>query len=376
VAALLVGLAAFLHPTTALWFGIWLAVAAAAIEPRLRVPLAASGLAAGVAGAWAVVRGPLAGRLVVMDPAWLATLASKDYLFPFQWPAWVWLFNLGSIPIILVIYRRRAALGLLTPRETGVVAGCLSLLVVFAAALPLNAARVALIVQLQTPRIFWMLDFVATAYVVWALAEGARGTPRRARLTAAIVALASLCRGAYIMIERFPERYFVEFDVRDDDWGRTMAWARGTPHGTGWLAHPMHALRYGTSVRVAGQRDVLVEAVKDAAIGMYARDVAMRTEERIAAGNGFDHMTPDRARALGAQYALDYLVTEQHLELPLAFESGALRVYLIRDPGPAKAGHYRDSVFGTRDPQVRLKPDTSGIQYSGVRLRDHERVHP
>ena len=39
----------------------------------------------------------------------------------------------------------------------------------------LNAARVALAIQLQPARIFWMLDFTATVYVVWALAEGRSG---------------------------------------------------------------------------------------------------------------------------------------------------------------------------------------------------------
>ena len=44
----------------------------------------------------------------------------------------------------------------------------------------------------------------------------------------------------------------------------------------------MHAIMYGTSVRVAGHRDVLVESVKDTAVGMYDRAVALRTRDRIA----------------------------------------------------------------------------------------------
>ena len=61
-----------------------------------------------------------------------------------------------------------------------------------------------------------------------------------------------------------------------------MAWARTTDSGSGWLADPLHAVVYGTSVRVAGERDVFVEAVKDAAIGMYDRDIAMRTARPAA----------------------------------------------------------------------------------------------
>ena len=35
----------------------------------------------------------------------------------------------------------------------------------------------------------------------------------------------------------------------------------------------MHAAHYGTSLRMAGARDVFVEGTKDAAIGMYDRDL-------------------------------------------------------------------------------------------------------
>ena len=58
-------------------------------------------------------------------------------------------------------------------------------------------------------------------------------------------------------------------------------------------------MQYGTSLRVAGERDVFVEGIKDAAIGMYDRDVAMRTRDRLAELQNFDTMTPDRARTLG-----------------------------------------------------------------------------
>jgi hypothetical protein len=81
---------------------------------------------------------------------------------------------------------------------------------------------------------------------------------------------------------------------------------------------------------VAGERDVFVEAVKDAAIGMYERSVAIRTRDRLAALAGFELMTPDRARALAGRYGLDFLVTEQPLDLPVAFRSGALRIYRLR----------------------------------------------
>jgi hypothetical protein len=334
---LLVALAGALHPTTALWFAIWLGIATIAGEPRLRVPIVAGLLIAALVGAWGLFTGPLAGRLVIMDPVWLETLASKDYLFPLRWPAAAWLVNLGYLPLIVWIYRRRRADGVLVPRETALVAGCLSLVLIFAAALPFNAMRVALAIQLQPARIFWMLDFLAVIYVVWLAAEGrfARSTrgvtteTRRARLVALSIALVSVVRGAYIMLVEFPDRRVAQVTVSPDDWGRAMAWARASEPGSGWLANPDHAARYGTSVRVAAERDVYVEAIKDGAVGMYDRAVAMRTRERVEALGDFMTLTPEHAQLVARQYNLDYLVTEARLDLPLAFSSGAIRVYRL-----------------------------------------------
>jgi hypothetical protein len=336
----LVAVAGALHPTTALWFAIWLGVATVLTEPRLRLPTAVGVAAGAVAVAWGLYAGPLAGRLVRMDPVWLETLASKDYLFPLNWPATAWLVNVGYVPVILWIFRRRRAAGLLVPREGALVAGCLSLVLVFAATLPLNAARVALAIQLQPARIFWMLDFLAVVYVVWAAAEGVgagdrrardvTADARRARIVALVIILMSTVRGAYIMFVEFPDRRVAQVAVGDDDWGRAMAWARASRPGSGWLADPGHAARYGTSVRVAAHRDVFVEAIKDGAVGMYDRAVALRTRERVEALGEFTTLTPERARLLARQHDLDYLVTEQSLDLPLAFSSGPIRVYSLK----------------------------------------------
>ncbi len=330
VAAALVFAGGLLHPTTALWFSIWIAVASAVNARRWRMPMIIAVVAAALLGTWMLTIGPLAGRLVRMDEAWIATLETKDYLFPLEWPLYAWLLNLAYAPVILYIYRRRSAAGLLVPGERGLVCGCLALIGVFALALPLNAARLALVIQLQVPRIFWMLDFLAVAYLVWLIGEDRTGSMRRARMTFAAIALASLCRSAYIKFIRFPDRPVAEISIPDSDWGRVMAWARTTPRDSGWLAHPGHAVLYGTSLRVAAERDVFVEGIKDAAIGMYDRDVAMRTRDRLAELQDFDTLTPERARALAAKYHLDYLVTTQPIDLPVAYSSGSLRVYRLR----------------------------------------------
>jgi len=326
----LVAVAGALHPTTALWFAIWLVVATFVSEPRLRIAIAAGVAAAGVAGVWALLAGPLAGRLVRMDAVWLETLAAKDYLFPLDWPASAWLVNLAYAPIIMWIYRRRRDAGLLVPREGALVVGCVSLVLVFAATLPFNAARLALAIQLQPSRIFWMLDFLAVIYVVWAAAEGLTADARRARMVALAIVVLATVRGTYIMFVEFPDRRVAQVRINDDDWGRAMAWARGSRAGSGWLADPGHAVRYGTSVRIAGERDVFVEAIKDGAVGMYDRSVALRTRERVEALGDFTTLTSERARALSSQYDLDYLVSERALDLPLEFSSGAVKIYRLQ----------------------------------------------
>jgi hypothetical protein len=330
VAGILVLAAGLLLPTTALWFAVWIDVATYINEPRWRRPIVAASAAVIAAGAWALMSGPLAGRLVIMDPAWLATLETKDYLCPLEWPLYAWLLNLGYAPLVLWIFRRRREAGVLVDAERGVMWGCVALVLIFAIALPFNAAHLAIVVQLQTPRVFWMLDFWATVYAVWALAEGATLSARRSRTAIAVIAAFSMTRSAYIKFVKFPERPIAEIGIADTDWGRVMAWARTTPRDSGWIAHPSHASLYGTSLRVAGERDVLVEGVKDAAIGMYERDVAMRTHDRLAEIDPFDRITPERARALGVRYGLEYLVTAQSLDLPLAFADGSLRVYRLR----------------------------------------------
>ena len=325
---LLVLAAAVVHPTTALWFAVWLAAAVAIAEPRWRRPLAGVALLSGAVSLWVLTAGPLAGRLSIMDAEWRRMLAAKDYLFPLEWPAYAWLLNLGYLPVIVWIFRRRESAGLLAPRERALVLGSFSLAVIFLGALALHAVGVALAFQLQPARVFWMFDFLAVVYGVWAVAEGTRPSVRRAQLVTGAIAACSVTRGLYVVAAA--ERPVMQLTIPADDWGRTMAWARTTDKRSGFLADPMHAVRYGTSLRVAGERDVFVEAVKDAALGIYDRRVAVRTDERVRAISGYDRLTAAEARHLGAQYHLDFMVTDVPLDLPPVFESGRLRVYRLR----------------------------------------------
>ena len=56
----------------------------------------------------------------------------------------------------------------------------------------------------------------------------------------------------------------------------------------------------------------------------------MRTRDRVMAIGDFKTLTPERARALSARYDVDFLVTDERLELPVAFASGKLTIYRLR----------------------------------------------
>jgi hypothetical protein len=113
-----------------------------------------------------------------------------------------------------------------------------------------------------------------------------------------------------------------------------MRWiAQTTPPGAHILADPGHAWKYGNSVRVAGERDVYLEEVKDLALALYSRDVALEALNRIRDSQGADSFTPDQLRSLAARYDLHYLVVDRDVELPLAYRNDRFRVYSLQ-PAP------------------------------------------
>ena len=327
----LIALAAVLHPTTAAWFLVWLTAAAAIERPAWRGRLAIAATLGLIAGAFATWQGPLAGHLSIMDSEWLAAIGEKD-LFPLAWPADAWITNLVTVPIILLCWQARRRAGLTVPGETAIAVGAMALVLLFCCWLPFNAAHVALAVQLQAARVFWMLDVLATIYLVWALAEGtaAAAPGRRGAIVAALLITASVARGVYTCFVQFPDRRIFAVDVQHQDWRDAMAFARTTDPGSGWLADPIHAAKYGSSLRAAGHRDVVLEALKDRAIAMYDRNVAMRVAERLRALQEQPWDTPDGARALARRFSLDYLVVDRELELPLAHRAGSLFIYKLR----------------------------------------------
>jgi hypothetical protein len=330
LAPALLAATAIMHPTVAIWFSVWLGAAYVVARPAIRRPLAIALAAAAAVLAWALWRGPLAGHVVRIDDEWLAVLASKDYLFPLDWPLNVWMTNLIGVPAIVWVWRLRRRHGLASDRETALVAGALFLVVLFFCWLPFDVARLALAVQLQTSRLFWIVDVLATISVVWALAEGTKPSRTRAIAVLAAVLAVSAGRGLYNRFVQFPDRPIFAIDLPDSPWTTAMRWARQTAPSSGWLADPYHAAVYGSSVRLAGERDVFLEAIKDSALAIYDRSVAMRVADRQRAAAVWRWDRPDGARALAARYDLDYLVVDHPVALPEAFRAGPLFIYRLR----------------------------------------------
>ena len=331
-ALLLAVLAAFCHPTTALWWIISIGVAVAICDRQLRRRLVVLAPVM-LAGAAALLAGPFRDQLRVMDAPWLNLLASRDYLFPHAWPLSAWAVNLGYTAIIAAGYRLRRRAGVTTPEETGLIAGCAVLFLIFCASVPLTTMRLALVVQLQANRVFWMLDLMASIYAIWMLAEGSwtRTAVVRPVIVAAVLTTAATARGAYVMFVEHAGRPIVRTGLPDDDWRRAMDWIAETPIDAHVLADPGHAWRYGSSVRVAGRRDVYLEEVKDVAIAMYSRPVAQRVLHRIRDLPEFSSLSAAEARRLASVYDLDYLVTERAIDLPRVFASGRFSVYALSE---------------------------------------------
>jgi hypothetical protein len=325
----LVAVAFALHPTTALWFAIWIVVALAVSERQWRVPVAALATLGAIGAVWAVTMGPLSGHLARMDPQWASAMAGKDYIFPSDWTASFWLVNFGYLATAAAIHYVRRTRGVADPRETGLVAGAAALVVLFLIAWPLMIAGVALALQLQVSRVFWMLDFLAAIYIAWLLAEAPPSAVVR-RVAVAVLLAVATTRGLYVWSAEHAPNPIARLGFPQDNWHDAMKWIAQTPPGSHVLADPGHAWKYGTSVRVAGERDVYVEEVKDLALALYSREVAIEALDRIRDAQNFDALTIDQFRSLARTYDLDYLVVDRDVDLPLAYRNEQFRIYDLR----------------------------------------------
>jgi hypothetical protein len=325
----LVGVAALIHVTTALWFAGLIGVALIVCDRTLRPLLVLAAGTVVLAATWAVTAGPLAGALVRIDPAWRALLETKDTLFAHEWPAGAWIANLGTAAIWAWAYTERRRRGVASDGDAGLAAGGAALVAMFLVTLPFAAYGTWLIVELQISRVFWIVDFMATVYVVSAL-ELRWPRARVIRAVALALVLFSVARGAYILQVERAERSLFAFAIPPSPWKDAMDWLARAPQDAHVLADPGHAWKYGTSVRVAAGRDVFHEEVKDTAVAIYSRDVAVRVTQRSRALGAFDQLTSNWARQLATEYELDYLVTTAALSLPIAHKAAPFTIYRLR----------------------------------------------
>lgn len=312
--------AAAIHPTTAMWWALAIASGITLTTARRRWLILLLLFAAALAGP-VVVR---SFGLETMDEQWLKVLENKDYLFPSEWPLYAWVINLAYFPLILLISKAK--------HDDRFTAPAFALLIAFGCTYAVVESRVALAVQLQISRVFWLMDFFLAIVAAWFLIDRARPEWFRKAVVAAILLL-SIGRGIFTLLkDPRDSRAPVQINLQANDWTETMAWLRGQPADWLILAHPDHAWLYGTSVRVAANRDVVVESVKDSAISMYDRTVAMRTAERLAALPAYDEMTALEATALGRRYGAAVVVTEtaHPLDLPLLHRNSTFAVYDLR----------------------------------------------
>jgi hypothetical protein len=177
-----------------------------------------------------------------------------------------------------------------------------------------------------------MLDLLASIYVAWLLAEVPPAAVRRA--VVGVVVAVAVIRGVYVLRVEHAGAPIVRLGLTNDNWIEAMNWIAHTPTDTHVLADPGHAWKYGVSVRVAGERDTFLEEVKDAALALYSRDVAMWVLGRIQDASHFDSLTPSELQTLAARYDLDYLVVDHDVTLPLAYRNEQFRIYHLRRSSP------------------------------------------
>jgi len=330
-AAVAVAAAAVVHVTTALWFTAAIVAAILWDAPRRTAGLVAVGVTAALAIALTFTT--LSARLVAMDTAWIQAIGDRSYLFSAQWPISAWILNLGYAVLLGAIYRRRRAVGVAVEGEAGLLAGFAALVALFLVSVPLTELHIALPVQLQVNRIFWLLDAAAAFYLAWWLVSDlARAHGSRTQWTVvAVIVAASAARGLYLLGVA-PARPMMEVDLPRTQWTDVMRWVGGQPAKWHVLADPQHVARFGSSVRVAALRDTLLEVGKDPAMAIYDREAARRVSERAHALADFDRFTTADVRSLAARYNLDVFVdrADRQFDFPILYRNDGFIAYDLR----------------------------------------------
>ena len=332
MAVALVSLAAVCHGTTAFWLAVAIGTALMVVDRRWRVPGLVAGAVVLVMLVWATSTGALRMAASTMDAVWIDALGGRNFIFANEWPLWAWAANLGLLAALWGAHIVRVRRGTASARDAGLVWGATALVGLFLVTLPLVVAHVALAVQFQFSRVFWIVDFLATLYVIAAIGESMRRTQI---VTLGVVLLAvSGARATYIMWSEHAERRLFQLSLAPSPWMDAMHWIAGQPLNVHIVAAPNHSFKYGVSVRVAAWRDVLLEDDKDSAVAMYSRPIAERVVERRNALADFSSLTAASALELGTRFGVDYLVTEAALPLREVYRNSQFKIYALRPAGP------------------------------------------
>jgi len=332
LAVALVGLGALCHATTAFWFAVAIGTALMVVDRRWRVPGLLGGAVVLTILVWATTAGPLRMAASPMDPIWIDALGGRNFIFAHEWPFWAWAANLGLLGALWVAHAARVRRGTASAQDAGLVWGATALVALFLVTLPFVIAHVALAVQFQFSRVFWVVDFLAVLYVIAAVGESMRRTQM---MTFAIVLLTvSVTRATYIMWSEHVERRLFQVSLVSSPWVDAMHWIASQPLNVHVVAAPDHAFKYGVSVRVAACRDVLLEDDKDSAVAMYSHPIAERVVERRKALADFSSLTAASALELATRFGVDYLVTEAALPLREVYRNTQFRIYALKPVGP------------------------------------------
>jgi len=146
----------------------------------------------------------------------------------------------------------------------------------------------------------------------------------------ALAIAAAIGRGFFVWTSEHAGSPIAQIGFPQDNWTDAMEWISRTPADSHVLADPGHAWKYGSSVRVTGERDVYLEEVKDLALALYSREVAVEALRRITDARDFGSFTPEQLRGLAARYDLGYLVVDRDLDLPLAYRNEQFRIYSLK----------------------------------------------
>ena len=245
--------------------------------------------------------------------------------------------------------RRRRGVAL--PREAGLVAGaarCSSRC--FSISWPLMVAGIALALQLQTSRIFWMLDFLAAIYIAWLLAEAPRVARRAARDVAALVAIA-VGRGVYVWRVEHAGNPVARVGFPQDNWTDAMKWISRTPDRYARAGRSRSCLEVRHQ-RAGGRR---ARRLSRRSQGPRAGVVFARGRGRGAAAHSATRRHSIRSRPLSCGRSRRDTISitssaDRDLDLPVAYRNEQFRI-MTRSSDPAiRSGTHDNMPISFRSP--------------------------